>query len=200
MVSRSHPLLASLRPALPALVLVLALATAGSVAGQEDNPFARPVPAGAAPAPAASPLDTLELRGVMTLGDTTIITLFDTASSKSTVVQLGGTANGLTVSDFQSSDDSVLVQSAGRERRVKIRKAQIITMVAPPPVPVPQPGTPQVAGGQPPPTPSPAGAVGDEEVRQRMQRVAEEIRRRREMRREIMERSAQQQQPGQSPP
>lgn len=180
-----------------ALALVCALGFAASAQAEDDNPFARPG-ASAGPAPSApSPLDTLELRGVLTLGETTVITLFDTSSSRSTVATLGATVNGITVSDYQAGDDSVLVQSGGRERRVKIKKAQIVTMVAPPPPPTPAPqGGPQVAGMPPPPPGPNNGAMDDQEVRNRMERVAQEIRRRREMRREMMER-AQQQPPNQ---
>lgn len=170
---------------------LLASGLAAPARADDDNPFARPGPTTAGPAAAPSPLDTLELRGVLTLSGTTIVTLFDTASSRSTIVNLGGTVNGITVSDYKTEDDSVLVQSGGREKRVKIKKAQIVTMATPPPAPVP-PG-PQVAGVPPPPGPQTA-PMDDQEVRNRMERVAQEIRRRREMRREMMERAQQQQQ------
>ncbi|MBE2216027.1 MAG: hypothetical protein IAE82_19290, partial [Opitutaceae bacterium] len=181
------------------LTLVLLLVSAARGFAQEDNPFARPAPAGAAAPAAPSPLDTLELRSLMTMSGTTVVTLFNTADNRSIMVPLGSTVNGLTVSDYQSADDSVLVQSGGRERRVKIRKAQIVAMVAPPPVPPPQPqpAGAVVAGAPPPPPGQPGAAMGDEEVRARMERVAQEIRRRREMRREIMERQAQGQPAGQ---
>lgn len=186
---------ASLRTAVPAVALALAFAPSAWVCAQEENPFARPGPVGVeAPAP-PSPLDTLELRGVLTMSGTTVVTLVNTAeNNRSFMVPVGSTVGGITVSDYQSEDGSVLVQSGGRERRVKFKKTQIVTMVAPPPVvaPVPQPGAPVVAAaGAPPPAPGAPGAMGDEEVRQRMERVAQEIRRRREMRREIMERQGQ---------
>jgi hypothetical protein len=185
----------SLRAALPVVALVLAFAPSGRALAEEENPFARPGAAVGGPPPPPSPLDTLEFTGVTTISGLTVVTLRNTVDSKSVNVPVGSTVNGLTVSDYRSEDGSVLVQSGGRERRVQFKKAQIVTMVAPPPVvaPVPQPGVPVVAaaGTPPPPPPGAPGAMGDEEVRQRMERVAAEIRRRREMRREIMERQAQ---------
>lgn len=182
------------RFSLPAVAAMAAMGVT-TVRAQDDNPFARPGATAAAPAAAAGPLDTLELRGVTVLGERTIVTLFDTATSRSTVVALGSTVNGLTVSDYQRGDDSVRVESGGRERRVQIKKAQIVTMATPPPAAVPPPGVPQGMGPQGPGAGPPA-AVDDQEVRARMERVAQEIRRRREMRRQIMERA--QQQPPQS--
>jgi hypothetical protein len=185
-----------LRAAIPVVALALASASSNPVLAEEDNPFARPGSAVVGPPSAPSPLDTLEFTGVTTIGGMTVVTLRNTTDSKSVNVPLGSTVNGYTARDYRSDDGSVLVQSGGRERRVQFKKAQIVTMVAPPPVamPVPQPGIPVVAA--PPPLPAgAAGAGGDDDVRARMQRVAEEIRRRREMRRDAMERQAQQ--PGQ---
>ncbi len=181
---------ARLRPIAAAAFVAGCFVAAGHA--QEDNPFARPGAAQAAPAATASPLDSLELRGVTTLGERTIVTLFDTATSRSTVVALDSTVNGLTVTDYQPGDDSVRVQSGGRERRVQIKKAQIVTMATPPPAPVPPPGAPQAVGSPPVPGSGQPPAVDDQEVRARMERVAQEIRRRREMRRQIMERAQQQ--------
>jgi hypothetical protein len=187
----------SLRATLPVVALALASVSSNGVLAQEDNPFARPGAAIAGPPAAPSPLDTLEFTGVTTIGGMTVVTLRNTADAKSVNVPIGSTVNGYTARDYRSDDGSVLIQSGGRERRVQFKKAQIVTMVAPPPVavPVPQPGIPVVAAAPPLPTGAP-GAVGDNDVRIRMERVAEEIRRRREMRRDVMERQAQQ--PGQT--
>lgn len=174
------------------LALAACLLASAPVRAQEDNPFARPGAAQPAAQQPASPLDTIEFRGFLPLNDITLVNLFDTASSRSVHLVLGETKNGLTVSDYQAGDDSILVQSGGKERRVKIKKAQIVAMATPPPTPMPQPGPQQVGGLPPPPQGQPA--MDDQEVRNRMERVAQEIRRRREMRRELMERAAQQQQ------
>lgn len=146
-----------------------------------------------------SVLDKIEFRGVLTLDGTTYVTLFDAAKSKSYTVELGETVETMKVTDYRVSNetDTVLVTMGSESRRIELRKPKIVAIAAqptPPAVPVPQvpqvPGVPMV---QPvPPTPG-ITQMSDEEVRQRMQRVAEEIRRRRAMRRDMLEEN---QQPG----
>jgi len=170
--------------ALVAFVL-LGVPTLGASDRPDDSPF---VPAGfgaAAPAAAASPIDRFEFRGVMTLGLETFVTLVDTASSKSLTLTLGEQLEGVRATDFRPDDGSVQVESGGQSRRLKLREAKIIAMAVPPPAPPPVPGAPAMAGQ---PNPAVAGApISDEDARARMQRVADEIRRRREMRRQMLQ-------------
>lgn len=173
--------------------------------GEEASPFVPRDSGQAAAQTTGGPLDTLELRGVSSLGGTTLLTLYDPNTSRGFTVELDGTVNGFKVSDYKPEDDSVLVESGGLSKRIRLRKSQIIAVTAPPlPPTMPIPGTANVtnvnpAPGQPGFNPANANAAGantaqmsDEEVRQRMQRVAEEIRRRREMRREMLQRAQQQ--------
>jgi hypothetical protein len=151
------------------------------------------------PPPAASPLDTIELRAVLTLDGKTHVTLFDTNGNKSFTAVVGESVNNIHIAeyDFSGGDDAVTLRSGAATRRVTLKKAKIVAMATPPPT-----ATPLPAGAPPPPTPGqPAGNVvqpppgapsampqmSDEEVRRRMQNVAEEIRRRRALRREQME-------------
>jgi len=180
-------LLCPLRPLATLTLAVMAL-TAGATAGrsQERSPFE---PAGSAPAPtaaASSPLDRYEFRGVMTIGADTYVTLVDTSNSKSMTVALGETSEGIRASDFQPGDGSINLEASGQSKRLKLREAKIVALAVPPPTPPPGPGglPPQVASNGPP---VPGATMSDEEARSRMQRVADEIRRRREMRRQMLE-------------
>jgi len=187
------------RTALPGL-LAAACLLGGSLGAQDPgrSPFL-PEGFGAAndKAPAAaSPLDRLELRGVMTIEGHTTAVLFDKSNNRSSSVELGATENNIKVSDYRPQDDSVLVESGGQSKRIRLLEAKIVAVAATPVPPPPVPGAPPppVASAQPsgpgPVTPQ----MSDEEVRARMQRVAEEIRRRREMRRQMLERAQQQNQ------
>ncbi len=152
----------------------------------------------AAPPPAAAgPLDSIEVRGILSLDGKTFITLFNTGDSKSFTAQLGETVNNITVTDytFEGQDDVVTLESGGKTRRVSLKKAKIVAMAVPPvnavPLPAGQPPPAQQAGAIAQPQSGNMPQMSDEEVRQRMQRVAEEIRRRRAVRREALERSQQ---------
>jgi hypothetical protein len=174
------PLLARLT-----LVVLAAAAYAATGWGQERSPF-EPAGTAAAPPPVTgSPLDRFELRGIMTIGTQTFVTLFDTSTSKSLTLAPGETLEGVKASDFRPDEDSVRIESSGQSRRLKLKEAKIVALAVPPPTAPPPPGGPvQVAAGQPP---VPGPTMTDEEARTRMQRVAEEIRRRREMRRQMLE-------------
>ncbi len=174
------------RPARLFALAVAGLVVVGACVAQ--SPFLPPSAAApAAPAPSSGPLDALEFRGVLSVADTTIVTLFNTADGKSLLVEVGQTLNGFRVADYrlEGPDDVVVVESGGRSRTIPMRKATIVALAAPP-MPVPPP--PGEAGGPPPPpVPGVNAQMSDEEVRQRMQRVAEEIRRRRALRRDMLE-------------
>ncbi|BET65384.1 hypothetical protein ASA1KI_03020 [Opitutales bacterium ASA1] len=192
---------ARLRPLFLLAVAVCGLGIgADRVSAQNGGSPFLPPGFGAAPAPppAASPLDTIELRAVLTLDGKTHVTLFDTNGNKSFTAVVGESVNNIHVADYDYSggDDAVTLRSGAATRRVTLKKAKIVALATPPPNAVPLP-----AGATPPPPGQPAanavqpatGApsampqMSDEEVRRRMQNVAEEIRRRRALRREQME-------------
>jgi hypothetical protein len=191
-----------------ALASLFALPAAGGLtqqarADESRNPFQPVSNAGAAPA-TNTPLDSLELRGIMKMGDTTLVTLFDTSTSKSVTVELNEGAGNWKVSGYNSADDTVVVQSGALTRTIALRKPKILVAAATPapgqpgsvamPLPVPQPIVMPANAGTPVPQ------MSDQEVRERMNRVAEEIQRRRQMRREMIERTQPQQaQPAQAP-
>lgn len=181
-----------------AAVVVLVFGTL-NLGASERSPF-EPAGGGAAPVVAtASPLDRFEFRGVMTIGNETFVTLVDTSTSKSMTVALGEQVEGVRASEFRAEDGSIRLESGGQSKRLTLREAKIVALA------VPQPTPPQPAGG-PPGGPgqninAAQNAAGptmtDEEARTRMQRVAEEIRRRREMRRQMLENQRNNGNPGQ---
>ncbi|MGH8021619.1 MAG: hypothetical protein ACREIA_25715, partial [Opitutaceae bacterium] len=186
-----------------AFIAAVALASffglCASARGQESrNPFLPPNTGTQAPPPAAAgPLDSIEVRGILSLDDKTFITLFNTGDSKSFTVQLGETMNNITVTGYEleGQDDMVTLESGGKTRRVPLKKAQIVAMATPPANAVPLPAGQPPGGQQPGAIAQPQSGnmpqMSDEEVRQRMQRVAEEIRRRRAVRRDALEKSQQ---------
>lgn len=175
-----------------ALVSASLLMSGAPARAEEVNPFLPPgLPAVAAPSEAPNPLDRYEFRGVMTIGGDTFVTLVDTASSRSVTIPLGGTVENIKASDFRADDGSVQIASGGQTKRAKLRESKIVAMAAPPPPPPPP--MPGVVNGQMPGGPPGVASapISDEEARNRMQRVAEEIRRRREMRRQMLENQGQ---------
>jgi hypothetical protein len=157
--------------------------------------------------PEPSPVARYELRSIMVLGGVHTFSLFDTTTSKGFWINLDETVEGVSISDYKKSDESVLVRSAGHERRLKLKEAQIVALLVTPPKPqTSAPESPQARRQVPsgPPTtipgPPPDGVpsraainnLSDEEVRSRMQKVAEEIRRRRAMRRTMADEAAKQ--------
>lgn len=145
----------------------------------------------------SSSLDRFEFRGVMATGKETLVVLFDKTKSRSTVLKLNELVDNLKVTEYQAENERVRVESGSEWKWIELLQAKVVAAVLPPP---PKPVTP--GGPQQPPAPQvngapPAGGmaqVSDEEVRDRMQRVAEEIRRRRALRRQALQ-DAQQPQP-----
>ena len=166
----------------------------GAVAlGQDDfNPFSRPI---AAPteiaAPPPSPLNDFEFKGVYALNGEVKVCVFNKAQNKSYWLKLGERhESGLLAKSFNEDRDEVLLQQGTQMRTVSLNRSEIVAVKTPPsPVRVATPLGPQVAGGGPRQKPA-AQPQSDDEVRARMQKVAEEIRKRREMRRSIIEEGA----------
>jgi hypothetical protein len=140
--------------------------------------FQRP---GTAPVEAPpSPLDRLELRGITTVGGSPVFSIFDPGSSRGYWVGVNENFAGVTVSEFNDRDESLTVRSGPHVRTLRLKEARIVAMDTPPPPPQPA-VMPPIQGGPP------QENLSDEEVRERMQRVAEEIRRRRAMRRAVID-------------
>jgi hypothetical protein len=197
------------------LLLGAVLASGLSAFGQDapENPFLPDgYKAAAKPTepPKPSPVAQFELRSIMVLNGVHTFSLYDTKTKKGFWIDLDETVEGVSISDYNKSDESVNVRSGGYSRRLKLKEAQIVALKVTPPPPrktrapsgspdlskVP-PKPPNMIPGPPPSSP-PSGVpsraainnLSDEEVRARMQRVAEEIRRRRAMRRTMADKAA----------
>ena len=187
------------------------MASSLSSFGQEEpeNPFEPPgYKSRSKPVepPKPSPVAQYELRSIMVLNGVHTFSLYDTKTKKGFWIDLNETVEGVAISDYDKSDESVNVRSGGYSRRLKLKEAQIVALkVTPPPRTQSSSGSrslprnvpsspPNMVPGPPPSTPPsevPSRAainnLSDQEVRARMQRVAEEIRRRRAMRRTMAE-------------
>jgi hypothetical protein len=169
---------------------------------QQDETAAEPEPV------RTNPLDKLELRSITSLGKIKSFSIYDTSISKGFWVNLDETVQGVSVSDYNKSDESVLVRSGGFSKRLKLKEAKIVALAVQPPTPAPAQAAAATAinSGQAPNMTTgtatlnqgkaaPINNLSDDEVRARMQRVAEEIRRRRAQRRQMAEEAAAQKQP-----
>lgn len=141
----------------------------------------------------ATPLDSVEFRGVIEIGGLAWVSLYDTKSKKS--YRLSQDVDGedgfqLVRYDRGSKpgEETIVVRQNGLTRNLSLKDADIIAL-AETPQRAPQRTAPTTATANPVRQPANPNieAASDEEVRERMQRVAEEIRRRRALRRDIIE-------------
>tara|TARA_B100000519_G_scaffold202322_1_gene220348 strand:- start:2588 stop:3178 length:591 start_codon:yes stop_codon:yes gene_type:complete len=142
-----------------------------------------------------TPLDSVEFRGVIEIGGVAWLSLYDTKSKK--IYRLRQDVDGedgfrLVGYDRGSKpgEETIVVRQNGLTRNLSLKDADIIAL-AEVPQRAPQRVTQRTAPATANPVRQPANpnieAASDEEVRERMQRVAEEIRRRRALRRDIIE-------------
>jgi hypothetical protein len=119
-------------------------------------------------------LDRLEFRGLTKLGGKLAFSLFDPTEKRSFWIGVGQSEAGFAVVEFNEREDAVVVTHDGRTRTVSLHESQVQVLpdTAPPPV--------RPTGA----TERPTETVDPEE---RMQNLAEEIRRRREVRRTLIE-------------
>ncbi|MCH6257520.1 hypothetical protein MLD52_13245 [Puniceicoccaceae bacterium K14] len=180
-----------------AFVLMLALVWAALCplifAKEVESPFERPKVVEAPKqntTPAPNPLDHMEFDGYMSMQGKTMISLYDRKERRSYWVELN-TKNqeGFEVSNFQQgggNGDSVLLRHGGKSKSIQLKNSDILTLATPA-----APTNSNANSNRK--TPARASAnnniakESDEEVRERMKRVAEEIRRRRAMRRSLVD-------------
>ncbi|OUW17275.1 MAG: hypothetical protein CBD18_04965 [Opitutales bacterium TMED158] len=170
--------------------------------GQDQkSPFVRPSQSAPVAAPqkvAATPLDGMEFNGVVEIGKTTWLSLYDPKTKKSYWLSKDEAAeDGITLERYdagkQPGEESIVVRQGSMTRRLNLKNADIITLKEAP-RPAPQraaqataPARSAPPRAQPRQQPQNIQAASDEEVRERMQRVAEEIRRRRALRKDIID-------------
>lgn len=185
-------------------VLLVFLSLGGLVHAQESeprSPFAPPSakkPVAAPPkATPATALDSIEFRGIIEIGGTAWVSVYDPKTKKSyrlTKDELG--EDGFSLVNYDTGgnpgEETIVIRQNGLTKQLSLKDADIITLKETPRQ------SPQRAAENVQPTPAapvrrpaPNGnqnmeAASDEEVRERMQRVAEEIRRRRALRSNII--------------
>lgn len=166
----------------------------------QNNPFARPKSQGTAVAApvSANPLDNYEFTGLMIMGGKLQVSVFDKANNRShwLLESVPLEDDGLTLISYQEDDmgtiERITLQRGTAKKEVLLNSSSIVAM---PDAPA-QPAQSKAPAPSRAPTETTGQTVSsDEEVRARMKRVAEEIRRRRAMRSEILKERQQQQQP-----
>lgn len=154
------------------------------------NPFMPPASAGGGAAAKPTADTPIELRGVMQAGDATMFSIYDPSRKTSTWVRLGETGRDFVVRRYDDRNDTVNVDYQGRTVTLALRTAKVASspgnvaplVAAPPPPPA---GNPVVLN------PSPA----DEQ--RRLEAIAAEVNRRRQLRQQAIRQQMQQRQPQQ---
>lgn len=114
------------------LATVMALAAMPAQAVEvADDPFARPGLAAPLAAPQVSPLESLELTGISTIGGPTWVCLADRATQRTRWLAVGETTDGIAALEYDRQRDVVRVQSGSASRWISLRKATIVTMDLP---------------------------------------------------------------------
>lgn len=114
------------------LVLAVASALISFAAAEEQpaitktSPFLPP----AAASVSAATAEQHEFRAVSTLGDKTTVNIHDLATKKRTWIAVGETAEGISVLNYDSNRDQVVVRIGGVEKTLTLRQA-IITSGGP---------------------------------------------------------------------
>ena len=176
-------------------VLLLLLARfCGAGFSNEEMVFRVPPPETAPPPAAAAPtiLDSYEFNGFMKIGGEVKVSITDTKARKSYWLELEGPAvNGVRLQQFLRKGESIIIASGGSIKQLDLKKAKIEPLRVAADQPPAQGGvSPMTAGMGPMPSVTASNVQPvetDEEVRIRMQKVAEEIRRRRAERRQMIE-------------
>jgi hypothetical protein len=155
----------------PKFRLALALLAAASAcpdglaqpaAGSKGSPFLPPAAAGAITA--AAPGETLEFAGISSVGKRTDLIFHDKSTKKSHWVGIGETKEGITVLNYDSRLDQVVIKWNGAQKTLALRKGATAAgrpagALPPPPAVVstfPAPPAPSPIVMAPPAAPAPA--------------------------------------------
>lgn len=183
------------------LALPVAIASAAVVDGDDlarNSPFLpedyvpqqeqrRPPPPPPPPPPRGpQPLDQLEFRGMTTFGGKTEFSLFDPSQKRSFWIGIGQSGGGFQVAEFNERDQAIVVKHDGRTRTISLKESQVEALPAAAPPAAPREGQRQRET-----------AAQPQDQEERMKNLQEEIRRRREVRRALVE-EAESNQPPQS--
>ena len=159
------------------LITVLQLAGAGS-APDKLNGLLDNSPFGVSRANAAAgnaTADPLEFRSVYEEKGNKYFSIYDTATHRSTWVELNDPVNGFSIKAYDGAHENITVDYHNKPLTLSLKRAAAVAQAAVPVSPVPLPG------GVPPPN-SPGLAAPSPADAQRLQQIQEEIRRRRAQR------------------
>ncbi len=172
----------------PALIMAAAVTVAHANVGDElikNSPFLPegyepPKPQNRTPPrppqkPEERPLDKLEFRSIAKLSGEMTFSLFDPMEKRGFWLGVDQSEGGFTVLEYKEKEDSVVVRHDGRTRVIPLHESKVTALAEAPPTPTP-PGGAQPAATEEAGTPE-----------ERMQNLAAEIRRRREIRRALIE-------------
>lgn len=143
---------------------------------QEDRQPPRP-PERPPPPSGQEPLDKIEFRGMANFGGKTEFSLFDPAQKRSFWIGLERTEGGFTITEFKEKEDAVVVSHEGKTRTISLHESKVAALVPEAPTP------PSPRGRESPSVPT----ARPEDPEERMRNLADEIRRRREIRRALVE-------------
>lgn len=169
-----------------AVALVLAPASTALIGAEPimtRSPFLPPT-ATADSAPTADA--TLELRGIMAVGDSYMFSIYDSTHKNSAWLRLNETGQPYVVKAHDDTRDSVTVEYQGRTLTLALRTAKVASApvnVPQPPQAAPAANAPQPIGGPVVLNPTPA----DEQ--RRLEAIAAEVNRRRMIRQQALQAS-----------
>ncbi|MBC2604476.1 hypothetical protein [Pelagicoccus albus] len=172
------------------LTTLLALSIAGIVYGQTDfNPFLTPAAdpnANKETPPPVTTLDSFQFNGIMRMGGTVRISVFDAKENRNYWLSEGEMNDvGIEFRRLDEKNETVVISKGSEKKKLSLNKVKIeplkLTGNA---TPATQPASTRMVSNRPQ---GPAKVESDEEARARIQRVAEEIRRRRAERRQKLE-------------
>lgn len=134
---------------------------------------------------APTDLDSFEFNGIMTLGETTRVSVWDAKEQKNYWLIVGQAGEqGLSLQRYDEGSETIVIARNGVTKQLGLKKVEIAELKL-----SAAPSSPAASSSAPRPAQPPAqiAAETDEQVRERMQKVAEEIRRRRAERRKQLE-------------
>ena len=168
-------------------VLAVSFLTVGLKAADPavgKSPFLPPT----GPTESAAPMSdsTLELRGIMAVGDSFMFSVYDSGNRMSSWSRLNGGGHSFVIRSHDVARDSVTVEHQGRTLTLALRTAKVASAPVnqPQPIQAAQPA-PQPVGGPVVLNPSPA----DEQ--RRLEAIAAEVNRRRMIRQQALQASRQ---------
>lgn len=179
----------------PAISVLAALLCAGAAFAQDysnvKSPFEAPTRAEPSAPTVAPPnaLDTFEFNGFTKLDGKVRVSVFDTKTRRNYWLEERGAAlDGLVLKRFDPSAKTVNIGLGSVSKTLQLKSASILSLKIPPASPLPAAvGDPAAMENAAANAVATRGQESDEEVRERMRRMAEEIRRRRALRRQMIE-------------